>query len=305
MASASGSAISQRQLGVVGQCGLEVLPEAGRPRADPSADEDDGDLARALVMVEPDARASRAPGPRVFVRESLPGRGQAAPTPGGHDRRLFPGQLAVDDRLQRLELHRAHHPLAVHEQGGRAAHAHPAGQGLVLADARPRSCPTAGRRSNLARSRPSSLANCGVDVGGERLLVLEELVVHLPELALLAGRLGRLAPRGSPAGAWAAAGASRPPAPCSPYVCSTCARVGSTRPQNGHWKSEKSTSVTEPLRCRAPGRRREARARPASTDGDGAAGSSAAGRGRPARRRQRQVGVAGLLVEARALPCRP
>ena len=67
--------------------------------------------------------------------------------------------------------------------------------------------------------------------------------MHLPELALLLGRQ-----RASAAGVallWNGSGSCLNATRTSlPYSFMTCLTVGSTRPQNGHWKSENSTIVT-------------------------------------------------------------
>ena len=90
----------------------------------------------------------------------------------------------------------------------------------------------------------------------ERLLIGEHLVVHLPELAL---RVGRRAASAAPCALlWNGSGKLRNEMRTLPsYFSSICLIVGTTREQNGHWKSENSTICTGAVL--RPHRRRVAR----------------------------------------------
>ena len=153
------------------------------------------------------------------------------------------GELVVDDLLEGGERLRAEHGPAVDEEARRPAHAELAAERQVVVDA---------RLAGVAVERGAERRQIEPQLDGvllqrrafEVILSREQLVVHLPELPLPLGGHGglgrqraRCCERG---GGCAETGSGR-----RWDSRGAAGRAwGSTRPQNGHWKSENSTIVT-------------------------------------------------------------
>jgi len=99
--------------------------------------------------------------------------------------------ISLDDRVELLVRHRAAQRPAVDEEARGAARAEAGRHLLILLDLPLETCPVEGRLE-LVHVELQLLRVLLEALALERLLVGEELVVHLPELPLLAGGQGGL-----------------------------------------------------------------------------------------------------------------